>query len=426
MANSSAPSHTLRSYHPAVATTSLGPARLPAEVSERLLAEADAIARRMTRRLADDIPLPGEFRRVPYLRMVMRACRDALRALLRQLHDGRRAHPAELAALSVAGSQQAELGVPLEVLLSGYRLAAKVVWREVLAEAVRLGELEPATAVALSEQVLEYLDDISGAVGSAYLETRERLLRQRDRDRDRVLRRLVEGDISSDLRRLAAAADVPLSPPYRVLAVSAPPHLDVDRLLSIAWREAQPLLVADEPGVWVALVGAGADVGALASRARAAIGAGDQPDAPQLVVGSGPVAATLEEVAGAAQHARDALLIGRRLNPDAAVHDDRDLSVFAGLNARPTELRRFVEHALGPLLDSAARRTELLETLETVLATRGHAEAAAELGVHRHTVVYRLGRIGALLGVDLDDPAVRHRLWLAVTLLRLTPDDTAG
>jgi purine catabolism regulator len=36
--------------------------------------------------------------------------------------------------------------------------------------------------------------------------------------------------------------------------------------------------------------------------------------------------------------------------------------------------------------------------------------------LHRHTVVYRLGRIRELLGVDLDDAVVRHQLWLALLL----------
>src|SRR5471032_1201893 len=92
------------------------PATLPPEITARLLADVDAIARRMTRRLADEIPLGSDFRSIGYLRMVMAACRDALRILLRLLHDGRGPHSAELARLGDAGSRQAELGVPLEVL----------------------------------------------------------------------------------------------------------------------------------------------------------------------------------------------------------------------------------------------------------------------------------------------------------------------
>ncbi|MEA2615784.1 MAG: hypothetical protein QOE72_1567 [Chloroflexota bacterium] len=390
--------------------------RLPAEVSATLLAGSDEIARRLARRLSEELELPPEFSRMRYLRAIVAACRDGLHALLRQLHDGRRPHPAELATLGLAGAQQAELGVPLEVLLRGYRLAAKVVWREVVDAATRMGGLPPETVVALSEQVLEYLDEISGAVGSAYLETRERLVRQRDRERDRVLGRLLAGDASTELRRLAAACDLELRPPYRLLACAVAPGVDADRLLGAAWRSARGLLVAGDRGVWTALVDGGAGVERL-------LGDGMRAMAPEpegaLVIGVGPVAASLEEVAAAARRAHRALDVGRRLRPGELVHEDVELGVFAALDADPDALRAHVERLLGGMVDGSARSAEQLRTLEAVLEARSLGDAATQLGIHRHTVVYRLERIATRLAVDLDDPAVRHRLWLALQAQRL-------
>src|ERR1700736_6096733 len=63
-------------------------------VSARLLADADAIARRMAARIASDIPLGADFRTVGYLRLVLRACRDGIGTLIRALHGGRRPHAA--------------------------------------------------------------------------------------------------------------------------------------------------------------------------------------------------------------------------------------------------------------------------------------------------------------------------------------------
>jgi hypothetical protein len=390
--------------------------RLPAEVSATLLAGSDEIARRLARRLSEELELPPEFSRMRYLRAIVAACRDGLHALLRQLHDGRRPHPAELATLGLAGAQQAELGVPLEVLLRGYRLAAKVVWREVVDAATRMGGLPPETVVALSEQVLEYLDEISGAVGSAYLETRERLVRQRDRERDRVLGRLLAGDASTELRRLAAACDLELRPPYRLLACAVAPGVDADRLLGAAWRSARGLLVAGDRGVWTALVDGEAGVERL-------LGDGMRAMAPKpegvLVIGVGPVAASLEEVAAAARRAHRALDVGRRLRPGELVHEDVELGVFAALDADPDALRAHVERLLGGMVDGSARSAEQLRTLEAVLEARSLGDAATQLGIHRHTVVYRLERIATRLAVDLDDPAVRHRLWLALQAQRL-------
>jgi len=398
---------------------------LPPEITERLLGQVDRMADTLARHLAAEIQLPPGFRSQAYLRSVVQACRDGIGALVQQLHDQRRHHTAELARLGRAGERQAEMGVPLEVLLSAYRLAARVVWHEVIGEAGRVRELEPATVLAVSEQVLDYLDQISGAVGRAYLETRERLMRQRDRDRNQVLQRLLVGDVADEVRRLAASLSLDLAPPYRVLACGAPQGIDAEPILDSAWRFAGALLVGDEPGTWIALVRADADVTRLARAGTdamlRALGAGHSggADVP-LRAGVGPVAARLEDIAGAARRARRALAVGSRLHPDAVIHDEREVGVFAALGSDPEELRAHVDHVLGPILNgSRSRSAMLLETLEALVTSRGVNEAATQLGIHRHTVVYRVQRLHDLLGVDLDDPAQRHRLWLALQSARL-------
>ncbi|MFB9834123.1 PucR family transcriptional regulator, partial [Actinoallomurus acaciae] len=82
--------------------------------------------------------------------------------------------------------------------------------------------------------------------------------------------------------------------------------------------------------------------------------------------------------------------------------------------------------ALLPLLDPA--RADLLHTAETYLDHAGHAQRTAEaLSVHRQTLYYRLSRIKALTGLDLDSGADRLLLHLAVKTFRLAtaPDDPA-
>ncbi len=78
----------------------------------------------------------------------------------------------------------------------------------------------------------------------------------------------------------------------------------------------------------------------------------------------------------------------------------------------------FAEAVLAPL---AGRRHDLLPSLEAWLAHNGQWDvAAASLGVHRHTLRYRMRRVEELLGRPLDDAATRAELWYA---LRLLPDD---
>ena len=82
-------------------------------------------------------------------------------------------------------------------------------------------------------------------------------------------------------------------------------------------------------------------------------------------------------------------------------------------------MRTFIDRVLGPLaLGTPNRRLELVATLEALLDSRSIGEAAERLGVHRHTVVYRAGRLRQL-GIDADDPEQRHQLWLALRCARL-------
>jgi hypothetical protein len=79
--------------------------------------------------------------------------------------------------------------------------------------------------------------------------------------------------------------------------------------------------------------------------------------------------------------------------------------------------------ALLPLLDPV--RADLLRTAETYLDHAGHAQRTAEaLSVHRQTLYYRLSRIKALTGLDLDSGADRLLLHLAIKTFRLatTPE----
>jgi PucR C-terminal helix-turn-helix domain/GGDEF-like domain len=382
-------------------------ATLPPEVTVRLLGEIDEIARRMTRHIVSGISLPDpRFRTLGYFRTVTAACRDALRTFVRLLRDGRGLRAGDLERLGSMGAQQAELEVPLELVFGAYRLAARVLWDEVIGQPAMLANVPPSTVIGVTSTVLEYFDEISAAVGSAYLETRERLLRQRDRDRDRILQRLLAGDASIELRRIAASADLHLVPPYRVVACAVA-TLEAERQLDLTWRAEGAHLIGDDPGLWIALVPEGRDLDRLCK----AVG--------QVVFGVGPVATTLDAVAPSAQQARRALEVGRRLYPAGLVHTDAEVGIFAALADDPEAMRGFTDRVLGPLaVGTANRRLELVATLEALLDSRSIGEAAIRLGVHRHTVVYRVGRLRQL-GIDADDPEQRHQLWVALRCMRL-------
>ena len=80
------------------------------------------------------------------------------------------------------------------------------------------------------------------------------------------------------------------------------------------------------------------------------------------------------------------------------------------------KLRRFVNELLGPLLQYAqSRDTPLLETLEALSAARWIRRAAArQLGIHINSMTYRVERIQALTGLQLDDPETRVAISIAL------------
>ena len=97
---------------------------------------------------------------------------------------------------------------------------------------------------------------------------------------------------------------------------------------------------------------------------------------------------------------------------EAPVASYRDLgSLELLLSLPPAALEAFVDRVLGP----AARSTWLLESLRALLDSGCRwSEAAAALGVHRHTLRYRMEQLRKQTGLHPDDPAHRMELWLAV------------
>ncbi|MFE1169856.1 PucR family transcriptional regulator [Nocardiopsis sp. NPDC058789] len=75
---------------------------------------------------------------------------------------------------------------------------------------------------------------------------------------------------------------------------------------------------------------------------------------------------------------------------------------------------RLADELLAPI-DEQRAAPELLASLRAYLAASGRWDTAAEqLGVHRHTLRYRMRRIRELLPGDLDDPDHRTELWIAL------------
>jgi purine catabolism regulator len=108
----------------------------------------------------------------------------------------------------------------------------------------------------------------------------------------------------------------------------------------------------------------------------------------------------------------------RHVNGTPAVATFRDLGSIQLLlslgDERGVEL--YCESMLGPLRAHDRRHgSALIESLTAYIEANGRwAEAAAALGVHRHTLRYRIGKIEQLTGRSPADARDRLELWLAL------------
>ena len=109
-----------------------------------------------------------------------------------------------------------------------------------------------------------------------------------------------------------------------------------------------------------------------------------------------------------------------RAHHDNEFREFGDLGVFGIiLGNRTTAELDLLARKLDPL-DTADRTVRvpgdgLLATLAAYLRHNGHIEsAAADLGVHRHTLRNRIGKISELTDSDLGTADSRAELWLAL------------
>ncbi|MDH6197009.1 purine catabolism regulator [Mycobacterium frederiksbergense] len=136
---------------------------------------------------------------------------------------------------------------------------------------------------------------------------------------------------------------------------------------------------------------------------------------------------TIDNIATAVNQAHTAALIG---DSGKTFHSYADIGLLdVILGGRSPEELRLITEPIAALVeqDKGANGTGdgLLVTLESYLRHNGHLEgAAAELGIHRHTMRNRVAKITQLTGQDLQSPDFRAQLLLAIRareLLQINP-----
>ncbi|MET9414167.1 PucR family transcriptional regulator [Streptomyces klenkii] len=223
-----------------------------------------------------------------------------------------------------------------------------------------------------------------------------------------------------------APADVDAAAPEEEAEASVDPlAVLADTLETAAGRVAEPLLVVPDGGRLVVLAPDGGAVAAACGEHARAIetrrGTKTRPrdrstvaPACDLVIGlsapAGPIAS-----AAAFRQAEQALSVARRRGRVLVEHEEVAAGSVLPLLADDA-VRAFADGMLRALHEhDATGRGDLVASLRAWLSRHGQWDAAAaDLGVHRHTLRYRMRRVEEILGRSLDDPDVRMELWLAL------------
>ncbi|TMD26906.1 MAG: hypothetical protein E6I92_08165 [Chloroflexi bacterium] len=410
--------------------------RLPQGLIDELERRHAGMARHMARAVVTLVRWDASTGLPPQRDAIVRACEAGLDLFMATAREARPATQEELRRVAQLGILQARSSQSVEPILSAYRMAARVAWDEILRAWRGHPEATPEALMLVANYVFAALDQVAAEVTKTYLHAREQHMQRGTRAHARLFHALISDNFDSELelQRQALALNTPLAASGYVAIVCklVVGNRDGERggqaLAEVTASLDMPrgaLVHATDPSTLVILwpaeslsdvelakqflvrlqEEAGQRSGTLRARVRAGVGS-YHPG--------------LHGISRSFLEAQQAIEAGRKLRPDSLVHGHDDVIPHLVLAQNPRLAERFVNHSLGRLMDPKVRnRGQLLETLDAYLAKGSVKGAATALGLHRHTVLYRLEKLKELLGGDLDAPATRLRLQLALDLQKL-------
>ncbi|GAA3667421.1 PucR-like helix-turn-helix protein [Lentzea atacamensis] len=350
------------------------------------------------------------YRQLPHQlvdREITEAVTRNLQVFLRSLREQRPPAPEELAAQIATAVRRAQQGIPLDVVLSTYHVAAHVGWTAMagVAEKDDIDDLL-ATVPAL----LQYLSFAVPAVAASYLTEQQALHAERREAGRALVAALLTG---REAEPLAERIGLDLASHHVVLAVRVEPpplnegadghdarlaaHVLVRRLRAELPKHA--LSALDHDGGTVLLPTSAetvdaelADAADLVRRLHTAAGLG--------LVGGIAAAESRDDIPTAARQAADIAELAQRLGRPSGAYVLDDVLLEYQL-CRPGPGRK----RLARVMDRLAEHPDLLHTLrEFINSDHNRHRTAEKLHLHRNTLNYRLRRVTELTGYNPADP----------------------
>ena len=383
------------------------------DLAARVERRIDGLARQMVETFVAEVPIYGRLPREQLDGEILDISRANLRVFFRCLREQRPPTEEELGEPRASAARRAEERVPLESVLTAYHIGGRIGWRA-LAEEAQADERDELDRFA--EDVMAYIQAVTGAVASAYMEEQQHIYGEQRDARRTLAEALLAGPRNgaggwppvSQARR----AGVQLADGYLTLALRFEPSDDehatgvsgavagrrkVRRVQAQLDRLAgQPVLTLLEPDGGPALFPVGEDAAAEAMTNAGALVAKLSTAAGAAATAGVAWGRGSEGVPDAGAEARDVLDLALRLDrPPGAYRLDDVLLEYAVTH--PTETAKRLTAVLAPIDD----RPDLVETLEQWYAADfDRRAAAAALNVHPNTLDYRLRRVTELTGMD--------------------------
>ena len=405
---------------------------LPRSLMTLIEGRRTGLARHMARAVVSEIRWDDSTGAPPSAEAIAKACEAGLDLFLATARDARAPTAEELRRVAQLGVHQARGSQSVEPVLAAYRVAAKVAWRAILTAWRETRQPDPEAMVVTADYVFTALDQVAAEVTRTYLSAREQHLHRGTRLRTRFFHALISDTFDSELalQKQALALNIQLAPGYRAIVLTllqgkAQAERGAEMLLEATSSVELPLRtlthIADPTTLLVLWPEGGPAAEGLVAQLQAECELRWSGRAkPAVRAGLGSFHPGLHGVSRSYLEAQQAIDLGRRLRPEGGAHDYEEVLPYIVMTQNPLLAERYVRHHLGTLLEADGRGGgQLLPTLEVFLARGSVKDAAEALHLHRHTVIYRLDKLRETLGLDLDDPYLRHRLQLALDLRRL-------
>ena len=364
-------------------------------LAERVLVDLDGLVERMGEAYRTEIPEYAALSPGQLAVDVLPVSRRLVTTFLTCVVENRPPTPRELEPFEASGRQRLAMGMPLESVLHAYRIAGREAWATMCA-AVDAGET--ALLADLGTRWIDIVDRTSSLLAQAYVAASHERLRHVDARRRELVEALLSSTDPSEVAAVSLRFSTVLAATYvPVLVAGAGAAAGIDSLLA----QSPPGTLGGHRGDRVLLL---VPTHSEPLRERAEV----------LVCWGRPAScgrALLDEVHQVERLTLTALAEGHvqgSFGPDDLLVEQ----LLLGNERVAGALRRRV-------LDVLAARDAggvVTSTLRTYLDTGSIPETARRELVHANTVLYRLGRVRELTGLDPRVPTDSALLVLGLGL----------